>query len=397
MTSRAMVWDVAIVGLGPAGRALAHHCSVLGLSVLAVDPEPDRVWRPTYGVWADEIDDMFPRSVQRSRTAGPALAAPTPHTLLRTYVVLDNAALQAHLHLDDVDVRSERLDDVGVQALRRSARVVVDARGARPGTPQGALDLDGLNGAAAQTAYGIVLLDDTAAPALRGEPALLMDWSLDWAEDPQAVPANAVPTFLYAIPLGDGTTLLEETVLAAAPPVAHAELRARLHRRLQRRGVDAAALAQPLATEEVSIPMRGRDRRQPRGVLAVGTAGGGGNIVTGYSVAHSLARSAVLAGHLAGGRTPGHLREASPAAEILRSAGLRALLRLDVEGTLALFDAFGRVPARSQRAFLDRGSAALPLLESMTRMWLAMPGNQMPELVRATLGLRTSPGTHGAP
>ena len=46
--------DVAVVGLGPAGRALASRLVARGASVLAVDPRPEAVWSPTYGVWAED-------------------------------------------------------------------------------------------------------------------------------------------------------------------------------------------------------------------------------------------------------------------------------------------------------------------------------------------------------
>lgn len=373
--------DVAIVGLGPAGRSLAHHCAARGLNVLAIDPAPQAPWRPTYGVWADEIAGLLPDSALRSRIDRPAMAAPMPRPLPRTYVVLDNAGVQAHLHLRGVEIREQRLDDAGVSALRREARVVVDARGARP-DPRRPLD-DG----PAQTAYGIVVADDDARPALRGHSGLLMDWALDWAPDPARPDARAVPTFLYAIPLGDGTTLLEETALAAFPALDLPELRERLHRRLRRRGVEPAVLAAPLKEEHVVIPMRGRAAPAPAGAHSFGTAGGGGNIVTGYSVAHSLRAAPMVADRLAAGQEWPQ-REAPPGAEVLRNLGLRALLRLDVEGTLALFDAFSRVPAPSQRAFLDRSSTASPLLTSMGRMWVRMPPRDMVELVRATFSPR---------
>ena len=48
--------DVAIAGLGPAGRSLATACARWGLSVLALDARPaDAAWRPTYGLWADQL------------------------------------------------------------------------------------------------------------------------------------------------------------------------------------------------------------------------------------------------------------------------------------------------------------------------------------------------------
>ena len=375
MTSPAA--DVAVVGLGPAGRTLASRAAALGLAVLAVDPRPDAVWTPTYGVWEDELDGL-PASVVRSRVAAPEVRATAVHRLARPYVVLDNAAVRDALPLDGVEVRRDRLDDAGVAALSASVRVVVDARGARP---DGRVRDDP---APAQTAYGVVVPADVAAPALHGAEGLLMDWTTDWAPG-GATPAGATPTFLYAIPLGDGTVLLEETCLAAAPGMGIDELRDRLRRRLAARGVDPSAVDAPLEREVVRIPMRGRGTPPVPGTLALGTAGRGGQLVTGYSGAHALLRGRTLAEELASGRVPDEVDATGPV-DALREAGLRALLRLDVDGTLALFDGFGRLPSHRQRAFMSRDAPAPDVAAAMWSMFRTMPWSGRRELARATLG-----------
>ena len=368
--------DVAVVGLGPAGRALASRLVARGASVLAVDPRPDAVWSPTYGVWAEDLGDP-PEGVVRSLVARPEIRAHGQHVLPREYAVLDNAALQRALPLDGAQVRAQRLTDEEVVALRREAAVVVDARGARPAPrPQ--------DQAPAQTAFGIVVPAEDAAPALDGAEALIMDWRTDWAPfGAGSIPGPA--TFLYGIPLGDGTVLLEETCLAAAPGLSIEELRTRLRRRLLARGVATSTIDAPLAREVVRIPMRGRGRKPPDGVLAVGTAGRGGNIVTGYSVTHSLLSADDLAARITQGRAPGQVDPLAPS-DALRDAGLRALLRLDVEGTLDLFDAFGRMPGTRQRAFWSRETDAVGMAASMWGMFSRMPTRSRLELARATLG-----------
>lgn len=365
------VADVAVVGLGPAGRSLASRCAALGLTVVAFDPRPDACWAPTYGVWGDELGDL-PSTVVRSRSV-PVLRAAQEHSLDREYVVLDNAGLQDALPLDGVDVRPGRLDDAEVAALRDVARVVVDARGARP---------DGLrddDAAPMQTAHGVVVPSDVAAPALGGADAVLMDWRAAGTE------AVTTPSFLYAVPLGDGTTLLEETCLAAAPALPVDELRERLERRLAALGVDPAVVADPLRREVVRIPMLGRARPPVPGTIAIGVAGRGGHPVTGYSVAHSLARSVDLAEAIAAGRVPQAGDPRRPV-DALRSAGLRALLRLDAEGTTALFEAFGRLPRAQQRAFMSRDAAPVTVARAMAAMFGSMPMSGRAALARATVG-----------
>ena len=371
-------YDVAVVGLGPAGRSLASRCAAHGMRVLAIDPRPGAVWGPTYGIWGDEQGSL-PESVVRSRIPHPELRAHGAYPLPRDYLVLDNPALQAAFPLDGVELRRGRLTDDEVSDLRAEARVVVDARGARP---EGIIPRDP---SPAQTAFGIVLPAEVAAPALQGATALLMDWRTDWSPDPRP---QGTPTFLYAIPLGGGEVLLEETCLAAAPGLPIAELRARLRTRLVSRGVAESAVEHPLSREVVRIPMRGRGWSAAPGTTAIGTAGRGGNLVTGYSVAHSLLRADGLARDLAAGR-PMTADPHTPA-DVFREMGLRALLRLDVDGTLALFDAFGRLPGQAQRDFMSRDSTATGLAAAMWGMFARMPMSGRRQLIAATLG----PGRH---
>lgn len=374
-------FDVAVVGLGPAGRALASACVARGLQVLAIDAAPEAVWRPTYGVWADEVKGL-PATVSRHSVSGPQIRATGVHTLDRTYVVLDNRALQAELSLDGADVVTARLSDPEVSALQSEAGVVIDARGARP-TGRGPDQRPDTE--PAQTAFGIVVPTAAAAPALEGAPALLMDWRTDWADGSRTAAQAGPASFLYAIPLDTDQVLLEETCLAGQPAYPIAELKARLRRRLLARGVDEAVIDEPLAHETVYIPLRGRNRPAPPGAHALGTAGRGGNLVTGYSVAHALATADRLAGLIADGEEIRTIDPVTPA-DALREAGLRALLRLTVPGTLALFDAFGALPAERQRAYLARGSSAGDLAAAMWGMFGHLPGFGKRDLIRATLG-----------
>lgn len=369
------MFDVAVVGLGPAGRSLASACVTRGLSVLAIDPDPGADWRPTYGLWADELAGL-PQTAVRARTSHPAIRAVGTHNLGRTYLVLDNDATQDALSLDCATVEVARLDDDGVSALAHRAKVVVDARGARP---NGRAEQDD---SPVQTAYGIVVDEASARPALLGAEALLMDFTPDWAERPDAPDGPA--SFLYAIPLGEGRMLLEETCLAAAPALEISELKSRLHRRLSRRGVQPEAWENPLDREMVWIPMRGRNEPAPTGAIAIGTAGRGGHLVSGYSVAHSLGRAAELAEEIATGSPPKvdpHL-----ASDLVRSLALRSLLRLDAATTIDLFEGFGRLEVPQQRAFLRRGSSAPSLLGAMWSMFRSMPVASRLRLILATFG-----------
>jgi len=152
--------DVLVVGAGPAGMALAAACGQLGMNVGLLDPNPDRPWLATYGMWSPELPADLPASVVAARAAGRAIAL-TEHRLGWEYAVLDVAALRAHLadQLAGVILYAGRAvgsPEHGVVALADGstlrAAVVVDAAGGRR-----PLDANlSRRVPAEQTAYGLI-------------------------------------------------------------------------------------------------------------------------------------------------------------------------------------------------------------------------------------------------
>ena len=94
--------DVAIVGDGPAGLALAAACRRAGLAVAVVgDGGP---WRATYGMWHDEVADV-PGPCFGHVSARAIVHGHRRHVIERAYAIVDNDALRAHL-ARGVDVRA---------------------------------------------------------------------------------------------------------------------------------------------------------------------------------------------------------------------------------------------------------------------------------------------------
>lgn len=352
--------DVAVVGLGPAGRALAHRLVARGASVVAVDPAPDAPWSATYGGWVHQLPAWL-GAAAGAESPRVDLIAHGRHRLGGRYLVLDNAVLQRRLDLGGADVRAARVPDADLAGL---ASVVVDCRGARGvrrGTP-GPL----------QTAHGVALPRQAAEPLLGGADAVLMDWRPD---DGGARWGVRRPSFCYVVPLPDGRVLAEETCLAGLPPLPEAELAERLHWRLIRAGVDPAVLAAG-EVEHVRIPMT-----PPRGGLPdrFGSAAGELNPITGYSVFASLAAADDAA------RTLLETERLRPRRDPWRPLALGALLQLRPDGVVGLFDAFGRLPARQQRVVLDAHAPAPALLAALARQWTLMPAAVRAGLVAATV------------
>ncbi|AMY55633.1 lycopene cyclase family protein [Rhodococcoides fascians] len=356
--------DVAVVGLGPAGRAIAHRCAAAGMDVLALDPHPSRTWTPTYSAWADELPSWLSESAIASTARRPAVWTDRHRVIDRTYCVLDTHALQASLSLDlvrvhagiAVDVTGTRVTTVDGTVV--TARHVVDARGT--------LDSRDL---AQQTAYGIVVERERAEPILEGSDAWFMDWRTD-----NGVRPGEVPSFLYAVALDDHRVLLEETCLVGKPALHLDVLRTRLHHRLARRDLV------PTGTEDVERvrfsvepPPRSRLHTPRSGPVLFGSRSNLMHPATGYSVAASLASADHLVDGLRTGK-PGSRRALHTwTVQKLRNLGLRTALSLEPEMVPQFFASFFSLPVELQRSYLSGHDDATGTMTAMLRMFPTLP------------------------
>ena len=129
--------DVAIVGDGPAGLALAAACRREGLAVVVVGGGAP--WRPTYGMWRDEVPDV-PGPCFRHVSGRVIVHGHRRHEIERAFAIVDNDALRAHF-ASGVDVRgregrTDRALRLGQPCRdddrrRVDARLAVDATGSR--------------------------------------------------------------------------------------------------------------------------------------------------------------------------------------------------------------------------------------------------------------------------
>lgn len=294
-----VVVDVAIVGGGPAGLALARALQLRGVAPVVVAAQAE--WHATYGVWRDDVADCDLGSELEALVRG---AWPTvrvvgrrQHLLQRPYVVFDNARLRDSLAAgvqvrSDTAVQAEHTVDTTALRLKSGAtittRLVIDATGSGELLARRTESV-GAQSTGAQTAYGLLLgatsKTGSANVARKSgvEPGVftLMDWSMP-------------PTFFYGAQFNDGRTLVEETSLYAKPPRDLDDLRTRLAARL---GVDATAQAD--SVERVHIAMGGSLPARTTRVVGFGAAAGFVHPVTGYSVAASLRATTRVANEIA--------------------------------------------------------------------------------------------------
>jgi lycopene beta-cyclase len=372
--------DVLVAGGGPAGRALAVACARHGLRTELADPRPDRPWLATYGAWRDELPAGIPLAA-----SVPAVAiARTRHDLGREYAVLDTAGLRARCDaaLADAGVRvtGERVTGPG------RAAVLVDATGPAQALRAGAgRDRE----PARQCAAGVVLDEAAAAPLAPPGQAVFMDW-----RPVPGVPAGP-PTFLYAVPLGAGRVLLEETSLAARPGVGVRELTRRLHARLAAAGVPVPAEAE---RELVRFPLD-RPRHRTPGVLGFGAAAPLVHPATGYQLATALALADPLAGALAAGlsRGPAEALRAGHRAlwprgagltHRLRRQGLECLLELPPGAVPDFFEGFFRLSPAARADYLGARTDPYRTLAAMAGLFRTTGWHVRIRLIGSSLQVR---------
>ncbi|MET9327400.1 lycopene cyclase family protein [Tsukamurella sp. NPDC003166] len=341
--------DLVVLGLGPAGRAVAHRAAAAGLTVRAFDPAPDARWRRTFGLWADELPGWLPGSVVAARSS-PQVIARGRFDLRREYAVLDVDRLQDALPLDGVDVRAERTTRDG-----HGAAFVIDARGPAPsGSPN----------VPRQTAAGVLV-------PLGAQEELWMDWRVA-----PGVPDGAPASFLYAVRVSEDALLLEETCLAGAPALTVDALEARLRARLAARGVAAGELH-----ERVDFPLLSSGPRRGAGWCGVGVRGTTLHPATGYSVASSLAFADDAVAAVRAGRNP--VSTDAVLAHRMRAAALRALLGMSPDEQRDFFDVFFSLPDRHVRAFLSARTPATTNAAAMAAAFVAAPWGLRRRLARA--------------
>ncbi|MGW6698501.1 lycopene cyclase family protein [Nocardia sp. NPDC055049] len=336
-------FDICVVGLGPAGRGLAHRAAVAGLRVAAVDPRPERLFPPTFSCWIDELPQWLPASAIAQRIAAPTVWTTGKHRIERPYCVLSKAGLHAALALDDATVFADRARRVDAHEVELadgtviSAGAVFDTRG-----------LPTLGRRRAASAHGIFVDAQTAAPMVAEGEGLLLDWRPENGAGP-----DEPPSFLYAVPLGDGTVIFEETSLGLRGGMPQHELRKRTLNRLAAHGIQ---LTGDEPHEAAHYPLDQRPSKKGTAIaVPFGSRGGMMHPCTGYSVADSLALADTAVAAVQRGEDPiGALWPwQARAVYWMRMRGLWGLGRLTTDQSIAMFDAFFTESERGQRALLS--------------------------------------------
>jgi lycopene beta-cyclase len=271
----------------------------------------------------------------------------TDGTWLTADAIVDAGGHRAPLSGLDGGHRGPRIDRAAPDGRRASHHRDAAPTGHGQPAPSRGGGRSGARVAAEQTAYGLVVDAATAAPFVGQDEALFMDWRPDHGE-------SGWPTFLYAVPLGGGAVLLEETSLARRPGLPLPVLRRRLHARLAHHGVTAPPDAR---VERVRFPVD-RPRHATPGVLGFGAAAPLMHPATGFSVAEALRLAPAVAAALATGGVPAAQRliwsTRAIAVHRLRRIGLEALLGMPPTAVPGFFETFFALPERHRKTYLSR-------------------------------------------
>lgn len=357
--------DICVVGLGPTGRALAHRCAAAGLSVIAVDPRPDRRWIPTYSAWIDELPEWLPQSVIAARIQAPTVWTTRERRIQRPYAVLSKPRLFEALSLDGVRIEVQRANVLTAHRADLAngqtvtAGAVIDARGLPPAGKR-----------PAASAHGIFVDAERVAKYVPPGQALLLDW-----RDENGAGPDDRPSFLYSVPIGDGTVIFEETALAMPGGLTQQELRRRVTNRLNSHGI---TLTGDEPSEACHYPLdQPPPHRFMRGDAAVpfGSRGGMMHPCTGYSVANSLALADTVAAALQSSKDPIAALWPTRARLVywMRERGMAGMGRLTKQQTVAMFDSFFTASPRGQDALLsehaDAVGLATVLVDTVAHTW----------------------------
>jgi len=263
-----------------------------------------------------------------------------------------------------------------------AARLVVDATGSGLLTPRAS------RASAYQHAFGMHIR--TPSHPWSPDAAMLMDFSDDHLD---AAGRVEPPSFLYALATSDTDVFVEETSLAADPPVPLAVLEARLKARLGSLGV---TVDEVLHVERCAIPM---DLRPPvpGRVVAVGSAAGWVHPATGYQLTRTLTQMPSVARAIHTGLQSSAI-DASRAGwkavwptahkrtHALHQLGLGLLLSFDGPQTRTFFQNFFETPVQDWRAYLDATASPTAVARSMARVFASAPTDVRRHVFRHAIG-----------
>jgi len=393
-------YEVAILGSGPAGLALAGELVRRGTRVICISPEIHQTWRHNYGVWGHELGPILKNVVDVSWDSPSIWTGPDEKILSARYCRIHTASLQRTLKesaesmglvcVEDTVEDVEHDDDGSTVRLSDGqeirARFVVDATGQKGGF----VDRKSREELAYQTAYGQVL--DGVSLALFDGEMIFMDL--------RSLPGDdefSSPTFLYAMPLGPNRIFVEETSLISAPEVPISVLEDRLQLRLETLGIEAGS---PVDEERCRFPLNLSMPKLGQRTLGFGLAAGMVHPASGYQLARTLRMVKSVASAICDGLTGDDIDAESariwraiwPKDDVMKwelfSFGSRFLQTLSPEETRQFFEAFFSLPDADWQGYLSGTTSMSQVASVMAKVFYRLGPNLRWKVMRQGASLR---------
>jgi lycopene cyclase-like protein len=344
----------------------ANACASRGLDVAVLAPGLVAPWTNNYGAWVDELEEIGLADFTSHRWPQvEVFSGEAPLILDRAYARVDGAALRSHLleQSHSQGVRFQRGTAVALEHHAAGSRVqtregeeveaavVIDATGHFPRFVSRPAD----GPTAFQTAWGVFAR--VSGSPFATDRMRFMDFRDQHLDDGD----RSLPTFLYAMSLGESRFFLEETALVRSPEVPYDVLEQRLRSRLRAGGV---RLEQIDEVELCWIPMDPPLPTRGQRVVGFGAAASMVHPATGYLLPRAGRTAPRVAAALAEGLQHGPRRASDLAWEAiwpedarrcwgLYRFGARFLCDLDAAQTRAFFDAFFSLPDATWRGYLS--------------------------------------------
>ncbi|GAB2295588.1 Lycopene beta cyclase, chloroplastic/chromoplastic [Dionaea muscipula] len=377
--SKGKVVDLAVVGGGPAGLAVAQLVSDAGLSVCSIDPSPKLIWPNNYGVWVDEFEAMDLLDCLDTTWSGAVVYVDdrTKKNLDRPYGRVNRKQLKAKMmqkcisngvkfhQAKVIKVLHEESKSILIcnDGVSIEASVVLDATGFSKCLVQ----YDKPYNPGYQIAYGVIAEVD--GHPFDVDKMVFMDWRDSHLKNNKELKErnSKIPTFLYAMPFSSNRIFLEETSLVARPGLSMEDIQERMVARLRHLDIKVKSIEED---ERCVIPMGGPLPVIPQRVIGIGGTAGMVHPSTGYMVARTLAAAPIVANSIV--QSLGSGRHALALGDELSAQvwkdlwpiqrrrqreffcfGMDILLKLDLQGTRRFFDAFFDLEPRYWHGFLS--------------------------------------------
>ena len=388
--------DILILGSGPAALCLASELAKQDLNIKGISTKsPNEKWENTYGIWASELEELGLDSLLSHRWCKTVSFfgngenkkgnAPTEHYY--DYGLINQEAFQNELlkkckgiewlneTAKDITERNKLSEVICSSGLKIMARLVIDASGHKSNFVKRPVH----NEIAQQAAYGIV--GKFSSPPVSKEEFVLMDFRPNHLNKDEKLSS---PSFLYAMDLGDETFFVEETSLASYPALSQENLKKRLFKRLNNKGIKVIEI---FHEENCLFPMNLPLPFKKQFVLGFGGSASMVHPASGYMIGSLLRRAPLLAEKLAFFLKEPHLSSlelATKGWEVLwpyeltqrhklYQYGLRRLMSFDESRLRSFFSNFFRLSTKEWVGFLTNTLPLPKLIYVMSKMFINSP------------------------